>query len=577
VKKLLLAAAVVAAAGGAGYLYQNEVAHSSGSDALLGQVPADTLLLTYQTEAFNHYEYLNAFGTAEQGSFSDLFVGEELTPEQQFVLNFIDAYLESASSPETLKAFLGTGDKINPIIYTLGAVPVYKLPIETPQALWNTLDQQEQKAGISHQKVKLGTVEYRRYEVADVQDPQKGMGLVVAVIDNVLTITIDVPMLGEANPLKMALGLEAPAHNILDTGRLAALQSKYGESANSFGLIDHQQIIKGLTTADGNLMARQLKLFENERMMKELRSPACHTEFTQIAQNWPQSVVFAEYTVEDDKARIDGGFVVESKNQVILEALQSMRGVLAESNGEKSMFSVALGLDVATLAPAIGKIWTDLTTPQYQCSILAEAQREMRGQNPAPAISMGAGMANGLKGLSMEMFGLDVDMNGQYGPELGQLDALFSISADDPNMLLQTAQMFMPELAQIQIQPDNQPVNIGGLLEPYAGKPMNVFARLNGSHLTLYSGDSAAAASEKVMAQPLTANGLLSFTMDSERVLEVIETASQVSGEPVPEDVTMSLQNQLVGGMAIDITKDGIAFDFDYVSSTKPPVKVVQQ
>ncbi|PIB13543.1 hypothetical protein [Vibrio rotiferianus] len=576
-KKLLLAAAVVAAVGGAGYLYQNEVAQSSGSDALLGQVPADTLLLTYQTEAFNHYEYLNAFGTAEQGSFSDLFVGEELTPEQQFVLNFIDAYLESASSPETLKAFLGTGDKINPIIYTLGAVPVYKLPIETPQALWNTLDQQEQKAGISHQKVKLGTVEYRRYEVADVQDPQKGMGLVVAVIDNVLTITIDVPMLGEANPLKMALGLEAPAHNILDTGRLAALQSKYGESANSFGLIDHQQIIKGLTTADGNLMARQLKLFENERMMKELRSPACHTEFTQIAQNWPQSVVFAEYTVEDDKARIDGGFVVESKNQVILEALQSMRGVLAESNGEKSMFSVALGLDVATLAPAIGKIWTDLTTPQYQCSILAEAQREMRGQNPAPAISMGAGMANGLKGLSMEMFGLDVDMNGQYGPELGQLDALFSISADDPNMLLQTAQMFMPELAQIQIQPDNQPVNIGGLLEPYAGKPMNVFARLNGSHLTLYSGDSAAAASEKVMAQPLTANGLLSFTMDSERVLEVIETASQVSGEPVPEDVTMSLQNQLVGGMAIDITKDGIAFDFDYVSSTKPPVKVVQQ
>ena len=62
----------------------------------------------------------------------------------------------------------------------------------------------------------------------------------------------------------------------------------------------------------------------------------------------------------------------------------------------------------------------------------------MRGQNPAPAISMGAGMANGLKGLSMEMFGLDVNMNGQYGPELGQLDAIFSISADDPNMLLQT-------------------------------------------------------------------------------------------------------------------------------------------
>ena len=144
-------------------------------------------------------------------------------------------------------------------------------------------------------------------------------------------------------------------------------------------------------------------------------------------------------------------------------------------------------------------------------------------------------------------------------------------------MLLQTAQMFVPELAQIQIQPDNQPVNIGGLLEPYAGKPIDVFARLNDSHLTLYSGDAAASASDKVMAQPLTANGLLSFTLDSERVLEVMETASEVSGEPVPEDLMMSLQGQLVGGMAVDVTKDGITFDFDYTGSTKPQVKVAQQ
>ena len=54
-KKLLLAAAVVAAAGGAGYLYQNEVANSSGSDALLSQVPADALLITYQTKPINFH------------------------------------------------------------------------------------------------------------------------------------------------------------------------------------------------------------------------------------------------------------------------------------------------------------------------------------------------------------------------------------------------------------------------------------------------------------------------------------------------------------------------------------------
>jgi hypothetical protein len=72
VKKLLLATAVVAAAGGAGYLYQNNTTPSD-SVSLLSQVPADSLMVTYQTEPFNHYKYMNAFGTANQGSIAELF------------------------------------------------------------------------------------------------------------------------------------------------------------------------------------------------------------------------------------------------------------------------------------------------------------------------------------------------------------------------------------------------------------------------------------------------------------------------------------------------------------------------
>ncbi len=37
---------------------------------------------------------------------------------------------------ESLKAFLGTGDMVNPIMYTLGLVPVYKVQLENPAALW---------------------------------------------------------------------------------------------------------------------------------------------------------------------------------------------------------------------------------------------------------------------------------------------------------------------------------------------------------------------------------------------------------------------------------------------------------
>ncbi|MCV5655819.1 hypothetical protein OFN54_31245, partial [Escherichia coli] len=87
----------------------------------------------------------------------------------------------------------------------------------------------------------------------DSIDPQDGIGLVVAVVDNVLTLTVDVPQLGVQNPIKMALGLEAPSQNIADSGRLEALQAKYGENNNSFGYFDHREVIKGLTTKDGNM------------------------------------------------------------------------------------------------------------------------------------------------------------------------------------------------------------------------------------------------------------------------------------------------------------------------------------
>lgn len=176
----------------------------------------------------------------------------------------------------------------------------------------------------------------------------------------------------------------------------------------------------------------------------------------------------------------------------------------------------------------------------------------------------------------MQLFDLNINPDAQFGEVFSQMDGMFTLSAKDPNMLIQTAQMLVPELAQLQLQPDNQPVNVSDLLEMHTGMKMDVFARLNGSHLTLYSGEYAAEASKDVMAQELKPNGLLSFSMDSERILEVLEKASMATGQPLPEDVLVSFQNELTGGMKMDVTDKGIGFEFDYRSSTKK-VSVAQQ
>lgn len=104
-KKLLLATAVVAAAGAAGYLYQNNLPQS-GSSSLLAQIPADSLVVTFQTEPFKHYEYVNAFGSANQMTMSDMFVGEQLSPKEQFAIDLFDGYLKKCCVARNFESVL---------------------------------------------------------------------------------------------------------------------------------------------------------------------------------------------------------------------------------------------------------------------------------------------------------------------------------------------------------------------------------------------------------------------------------------------------------------------------------------
>ena len=107
-------------------------------------------------------------------------------------------------------------------------------------------------------------------------------------------------------------------------------------------------------------------------------------------------------------------------------------------------------------------------------------------------------------------------------------------------------------------------MNIGPLFTQYTGMPMDLYARLNGSHLALYSGELAKSASESVMIKPLSADGLMSFSMDGQRLLEFSNKAAEMTGEVLPSDLTSTLEGDVVGEMKMDVIDHGIAFDFNY-------------
>ncbi|ELK8308837.1 TPA: hypothetical protein I7693_02045 [Vibrio vulnificus] len=566
VNKIILASAVAAAAASGAYFYKVGLNTQAGDD-FLAYVPADTPLISLQTNAINHYEYLTSMGYQNE-SFADAFDLKELTPEQAFLLTYFDGYLNSASNEQSLKNYLGTGDNVKPLLYTLGMVPVYKFEIENPTAFWATIDKKEKETGATHEVGKLGQADYRRYVLATEPSAEQNLGFVIALEGKVVTFTLDVPMFGAENTLKMALGAEKPQHSFADSGKLAALQTKYGQNYQFYAYLDNQEVIKGITLKGSNQLARQIDVLQQispEDQIDVLRQPTCHTELTAIANNWPRIVSVASYQSKDKQLVMDGSIVVESNNQVLINALKTVRGFIpSDEINRDSIFGISFGLDVAKLAPAISNIWNDLTQPSYSCELLAEVQREVRGENPAAAVSMGAGMVNGVKGIQFSLNDITMNLQGQYGPEFEKLDFLFSLSADDPSLLVQTAKMFVPQLAEVNIEPNGQAVDLSALVEAQTGMKTPLFARMNDKHLTLYAGEKAAAGSEVVLKQPLEAGGLWQAYMNTSRILEFATMASELSGEPIPEEVSEALTVEATLNFVFDANDKGLEMRYDY-------------
>ncbi|WP_413699756.1 hypothetical protein ACLKMH_20595 [Psychromonas sp. KJ10-10] len=156
---------------------------------------------------------------------------------------------------------------------------------------------------------------------------------------------------------------------------------------------------------------------------------------------------------------------------------------------KNNVLAIALGLDINQLSTSLNNIWSDLQTPNYQCQPLANIQSSIKqSSNSIAMLGMSASMANGVKGLSFAL--LDYTMaNKNNVPELESLDALLTLSADNPALLFNTVKMFLPELQQLTLTADGDTIELSPIL-PMA-KQLNIAPKLaiKGKHLVIYNGE----------------------------------------------------------------------------------------
>lgn len=565
-KNIILAAALVAAGGVGAYLFNQQQPASESTD-VLQYVPADTPIFSATLDPFPLKDYIASMPAMKQFNSAQYF--DDLYSEDDARLNFflkiLQSYQDGLANPEQLIQTFGFPDQLRAYFYTLGFIPVFKAEIENEQALWTLLDKHEQDTGFVHSKGTLENVNYRIYPLTDNNDPTQ-LEAIIAIDKGLLTVTINTAY-QDQNVLATALGLSKPENTLADSGKIEQIIKDHGFSRASVGFINYVEIVKGFTTTDGNQLAQQIYALEGKSVstspFAEFRSPECATDFASIANNWPNTVFgYTHLSIDDKQADVTIATVFESKNTIILNALKNLRGFIPNyiNDIENNVFAMGLGLDVSELGNVVNTIWSDLQTPNYTCPALADLQMEISqaGQSIG-MIGMGTAMANGVKGLGFAI--LDYQINqAQEQVTLDSLDALITVSAEDPLQIFNSLKMFNPQLQQIELN-DNDVVDLTQFFPLPTELNLSPKLAIKGKNLVIYNGDKGQLAADKLANEAINKNGILNFSVDFKKMFTPIMSAAALAGETIPEEAQYLMNDNTRMKMAIDINDKGIIFE----------------
>ncbi|MGS0673836.1 hypothetical protein [Shewanella sp. 0m-4] len=567
----MLIAAVVVAAGAGGYWYSQQSTQVSASDnAVLSYVPADTPIFSAQLQPFPIKSYINSLSEAYRQYPADALddLEQESDPKTRFILSLAKSYMASMKDGSTFIQTFGLAENIRSYFYTLGLMPVIKVEVENADAIWALLDKAEADSGFTHTNANLKGVDYRSYQLTD-ESEKEHINLIVTVHDGLLVSTITTSF-SEAVLLETALGVTPVDNSIVDAHIIEDIIKNNGFMNEGVSYINHKEIVTALTSTDGNQLAGQLsKLFEmvEEDPLVELRTPACQQELASIADNWPRTVAgYDELKVTDKESIFGFRTVVESNNQVLLNAYQKLRGYIPAyvQDIDNSVFTFGLGIDVNQMVPSLTAIWDDMLTPEYQCGPLAEMQVQMSQQSPA-MLGMFTGMANGVKGIGVSLIDYKISDN-LDNPQLESLDAVLSLSAENPAMLFNLVKPFAPELANIQLPANGDAIDLNTIIPIPAEVNVSPKLAVKGNHLVLFAGNKGEAIANSLAAETLVNNGLMVMSTDYMKMFKPLLTFIELTGEPIPEELEMMKDYDMRVKLSLDIDQKGFEID-SYVNS----------
>lgn len=438
-------------------------------------------------------------------------------------------------------------------LYMDGMFPVLRIAVDKPEKFHDAVAEAAAATNSALTRAENGIV-----TVPMLSADQPDFSLAYRIEDGMLTISAVIDSDTDASKAQR-LGLTKPAQ-ALGTEAWDTLGEDYDLDKNARGFLNLVGIVDGVLNENSALRQQVLQISGNNMPLGLLEQ--CGPDVRRLVSGMPR-FVFGSNEIAVEGSEIDMTFTLatEIANSSVLTELTKLRGFVPDYvTGEEAIVGVGLGLNVNELTPVLTTLWTQFTQAEFDCAPLQQAQQSAMQANPA-FTAMFTGMLSGTKGLGFAAYGLQlVDQN---DPESLFVDALVSMSAEQPEAIAGLVSSFVPMLQGQAIPADGTPVKVQGL--PFQA---DIYIAQKGKHLVVYSGEESKKQADLLTEVELDINGLSAMKLDYKKAGDAItqvplmESVAEFGTGNCAEMVTLvstlqSIDMQLVS--KDDFTAEGLA------------------
>lgn len=425
--------------------------------SILAHVPADTPYLAANLQPipedvlnanFNRMQPALDEMQAQMSSLrSDMDSGSSVTGDEfsDRLLLALFTELDGKLSRDGL-ASLGFDLQSSSVIYGQGAFPQMRIGLSDPEALRATVLRVMENAEIEVNELDFQGVSYWRFIPPDQE--QVEIGAYIAILEDHLAAGA-YPVAGEADYLPLFLGIEMPAQNDA-AERLARLNAKHGYTPYGTGFMDLHRLADELTDPEAQTAGTliQAGAFGDGEFSEQ-----CVAEMHAMIDNAPfMTVGVTELEVLSMKYR----FLLEMPSALSAQLTGLVAAVPQARVLSDYLAELSFGVKVGAARDFVREKAQAIADAPYQCEhfqdINAQAEQLLtKLEQPLPPF------VNNFRGVRLSL--KDIEM--KPGQELpSDLRGHLAVHVDEPQMFVGMAQMFLPDLSEMNLAPGGEPSRV---------------------------------------------------------------------------------------------------------------------